>query len=133
MSKTIEVAVENCRVTSAKTSQLTSGKRFSRMMNFHLPDRIPLVTMQSDFCRTWTVSVALYEHWRDHPKLPPSERHVPGRHRKAHRTSALLPLARGKWPHDSVARHAGQDCRRHGITSLAILLRLGTHERVEGL
>ena len=58
--RTTELAVENCRVTSAKTSQPTSGKRFSRKTNFHLPDRIPLVTMQSNFCRTWTASYSSF-------------------------------------------------------------------------
>src|SRR6185295_8413520 len=73
----------------------------------------------------------LYEHRRDHPKLPAAKRHVPGRHRKAHRPAALLPVTGRERPYPSVAGYAGQDCRRHGNRALPVFLRVRTQQRLQ--
>src|SRR5579864_1372204 len=121
------------QLTSTILLQAASAKRFSAITNFHLPEVTTLVTMHSNSVELLRCSAAFYEHRRDHPKLPLAKGNVAGRYRKAHWSFALLPLASGKWAHHPIARHAGENRHGHGVAVVAILLRHGPHQRIEGI
>src|ERR1700756_2291826 len=120
------------QLTSTILLQAASAKRVSPITNFHLPEVTTLVTMQSNSVELLRCSAAFYEHRRDYSKLPLAKGNVAGRYRKAHWSSALLPLASGKWAHHPIARHACEDCHGHGVAIVAILLRHGSHQGIEG-